>query len=186
MTGPATTDTEAGQQPPPVRSAAWRLVVGIAVAIRSGWRRLGHWNRAGGAGESGLARLVEVHALQSAGDAFVTVALAGSLFFSVSPGTARSRTALYLLIAMAPFAVVAPVLGPLLDRFRHGRRFAIAATMLARATLALVIGRALAGGGLSVSDTLALYPAALGVLVAQKTYTIARSAAVPRLLPEGM
>src|SRR3954471_7721596 len=138
MTGPATTDTEAGQQPPPVRSAAWRLVVVIAVAIRSGWRRLGHWNRAGGAGESGLARLVDVHALQTAGDAFVTVALAGSLFFSVSPGPARSRIALYLLIAMAPFAVVAPVLGPLLDRFAHGRRFAIAATMVVRATLALV------------------------------------------------
>lgn len=187
MTGPPTTETAAEQQPPQrVRSAGWELIVAIVQGIRSGWRRLRHWNQGEGAGESGLARLVEVHALQTAGDAFVTVALAGSLFFSVSPGTARSRIALYLLIAMAPFAVVAPVLGPLLDRFNHGRRFAIAATMLARATLALVIGHALSGDDISVTEALALYPAALGVLVAQKTYTIARSATVPRLLPPGM
>jgi MFS family permease len=90
--------------------------------------------------------------------------------------------ALYLLITMAPFAIVAPVLGPLLDRFRHGRRTAIAATMVARATLALVIGHNL-GGGMAA---LALYPAALGVLVAGKAYSIVRSAAVPRLMPPGL
>lgn len=166
-----------------VGRAIWRLLVAIAHAIRRAARWVGAWNRSRGAGESGLARLVEVHALQTAGDAFVTVALAGSLFFSVSPHTAKSRIGLYLIIAMAPFAVVAPVLGPLLDRFQHGRRYALAATMLARATLALVIGHALAGKHLTTTEALALYPAALGVLVAQKTYSIVRSAAVPRLLP---
>ena len=176
--------SEAGKREQPgVGSALLHLLRAFIRACRRGARRLGAWNRSRGAGESGLARLVEVHALQTAGDAFVTVALAGSLFFSVSPGTARSRIGLYLLIAMAPFAVVAPVLGPLLDRFRHGRRFALAATMVARATLALVIGHALAGKHLTTTEALALYPAALGVLVAQKTYTIVRSATVPRLLP---
>ena len=168
---------------PGVGAAVLHLLRAFIRACRRGTRRLGAWNRSRGAGESGFARLVEVHALQTAGDAFVTVALAGSLFFSVSPGTARSRIGLYLLIAMAPFAVVAPVLGPLLDRFRHGRRFALAATMVARATLALVIGHALAGKHLTTTEALALYPAALGVLVAQKTYTIVRSATVPRVLP---
>ncbi|HEX4654664.1 MAG TPA: MFS transporter [Mycobacteriales bacterium] len=176
-------DEPGGGQQPGVGHAIWRLLVAFAQACRHGARRLGAWNNSRGAGASGLARLVEVHALQTAGDAFVTVALAGSLFFSVSPGTARSRIGLYLLIAMAPFAVVAPVLGPLLDRFRHGRRFAIATTMVARATLALVIGHALAGKHLTPTEALALYPAAFGVLVAQKTYSIVRSAAVPRVLP---
>jgi len=37
-----------------------------------------------------------------------------------------------------------------------------------------------------VTQALTLYPAALGVLVASKSYGIARSAAVPRLVPEGM
>jgi MFS family permease len=186
MPGPTTATQEQSSPPPRVRSAAWLVVVAVASAVRGGWRRITEWNQGSGASRSGLARLVEVHALQTAGDAFVTVALAGSLFFEVPTNQARTRVGLYLLVAMAPFALLAPVLGPLLDRFRHGRRFALAATMLARATLALVIGRALAGGDLTTTEALALYPAALGVLVAQKTYSIARSATVPRVLPEGM
>ena len=173
-------------EPAAVGSAFVQFLRAIVHAIRAGLRRLSAWNRSSGAGESGLARLVELHAWQAAGDAFVTVALAGSLFFSVPTHQARTRVALYLIVAMAPFALLAPLLGPLLDRFRHGRRFALAATMLARATLALVIGHALAGKHLSTTEALALYPAALGVLVAQKTYAIARSAAVPRLLPQGL
>ena len=99
-----------------------------AVTAR-GVRRVTH---AKGAGESGLGRLIELHAVNTAGDAMVAVALANTLFFSVPTGEARGRVALYLLITMAPFAVMAPIIGPLLDRFRHGRRYAIAATMLAR------------------------------------------------------
>jgi hypothetical protein len=165
-----------------VARAVWHLIRAIARAIAHNWRRLMRWNRRGGAGTSGLAGLVELHAVQAAADAFVTVALAGHLFFEVPTGQARSRVGLYLLITMAPFAIVAPVLGPLLDRFRHGRRFALAATTIARLTLALVIGHNL-GGGMAA---LALYPAALGVLVAGKAYGIVRSAAVPRLMPPGL
>jgi hypothetical protein len=168
-------------------AALWGLLLAIARAIRRNVRRLRQWNRRGGAGTSGLAALVEVHALQSAGDATITVALAGSLFFSVPTHEARSRVALYLLITMLPFAVVAPVLGPLLDRFRRGRRIALAVTMLARAVLALAVGHALSHGDKpSVAQALTLYPAALGVLVASKAYGVARSAAVPRLVPAGM
>jgi MFS family permease len=166
--------------------ALWRLPVVVWTATRDSLRRLRQWNRRGGAGGSGLAALIETHALQSAGDATIAVALAGSLFFSVPTHEARSRVALYLLITMLPFAVVAPVLGPALDRFRHGRRLALAATMIIRALLALVIGRSLSGHAPSVEQALTLYPAALGVLVASKAYGIARSATVPRLVPEGM
>jgi MFS family permease len=173
-------------EPARVGSAFGQFLLAIVHLIRGGIRRLGAWNRSHGAAESGLARLVEMHAWQAAGDAFVTVALAGSLFFSVSASAARSRIAVFLIVTMAPFALLAPLLGPLLDRFQHGRRFALAATMLARATLALVIGHELAGKHLSTTEALALYPAALGVLVAQKTYAIARSAAVPRVLPQGL
>jgi MFS family permease len=99
------------------------------------------------------------------------------VFYSVPTDEARGRVALYLAITMAPFTVLAPVIGPLLDRLPHGRRAAMAAAMLARALLALIISGAVASGSLE------LYPAALGVLVASKAYGVVRSAVVPRLLP---
>ena len=167
---------------PGAARAIWHVVLAMVHGIVRVLRRLRRWNRRGGAGASGLAGLVELHAVQAAADACVTVALAGHLFFEVPSGQARSRVALYLVVTMAPFAVIAPILGPVLDRFRHGRRFALAATAVARGTLAIVIGHNL-GGGMAA---LALYPAALGVLVAGKAYGIVRSAAVPRLMPEGL
>ncbi|MER5433139.1 MFS transporter [Streptomyces sp. NPDC002588] len=130
-----------------------------------------------GAGESGLGKLIELHAVNGAGDVMITVALASTVFFSVPTDEARGRVALYLAITMAPFTVLAPVIGPLLDRLPHGRRAAMAASMLARALLALIISGAVATGSLE------LYPAALGVLVASKAYGVVRSAVVPRLLP---
>ncbi|MDQ1669834.1 MAG: hypothetical protein QOE40_1895 [Actinomycetota bacterium] len=142
-------------------------------------RRIRRVTHAHGAGESGLGRLIELHGVNTAGDAMVAVALANTLFFSVPTGEARGRVALYLLITMAPFAVMAPVIGPLLDRFRHGRRYAIAVTMLARAFCVWVLAGAIASADLS------LYPAAFGCLVASKAYGVTRSATVPRLLPEG-
>ncbi|MDQ6649846.1 MAG: MFS transporter [Actinomycetota bacterium] len=131
-----------------------------------------------GARTSGLAQLIELHAVHSAGDALIAVSLAGTLFFSVPVGQARGRVALYLLVTMAPFALVAPVVGPALDRLRHGRRWALAATMLGRAALAW--GMAHTAGGLQ------LYPAAFGVLVLSKAYGVSRSAVVPRLLPRAV
>ncbi|MFJ6786642.1 MFS transporter [Streptomyces angustmyceticus] len=139
-----------------------------------GLRRATH---AHGAGESGLGKLIELHAVNSAGDVMITVALASTVFFAVPTDQARGRVALYLAVTMAPFALLAPVVGPLLDRVPHGRRAAMAGSMLARALLALTMSGAVATGGLE------LYPAALGVLVASKAYGVVRSAVVPRLLP---
>lgn len=139
-----------------------------------GVRRATH---AHGAGESGLGKLIELHAVNSAGDVLITIALASTVFFSVPTDQARGRVALYLAVTMAPFVFLAPVIGPLLDRVPHGRRAAMASAMLARALLALMMSGAVASGGLE------LYPAALGVLVASKAYGVVRSAVVPRLLP---
>ncbi|MFD3516058.1 MFS transporter [Streptomyces sp. NPDC058657] len=139
-----------------------------------GIRRATH---AHGAGESGLGKLIELHAVNGAGDVLITIALASTVFFSVPTDEARGRVALYLAITMAPFTLLAPVIGPLLDRLPHGRRAAMAGAMLARALLAVAMSGAVATGGIE------LYPAALGVLVASKAYGVVRSAVVPRLLP---
>lgn len=130
-----------------------------------------------GAGESGLGKLIELHAVNGAGDVMITIALASTVFFSVPTDEARGRVALYLAITMAPFTLLAPVIGPLLDKLPHGRRAAMAGAMVARALLALVLS------GAVVTGSIELYPAALGVLVASKAYGVVRSAVVPRLLP---
>lgn len=130
----------------------------------------------GAGGEAGMKRLLDLHAASYAGDALITIGLAGTIFFSAATSEARSKVALYLLVTMVPFALLAPVVGPLLDHFRHGRRYALAATMLGRAFLAWLISDYINGFG--------LYPAAFGVLVLSRAYGVARSAAVPRLLPE--
>ena len=97
--------------------------------------------RAEGAGDSGLARLIELHAFNAAGDAAVAISLAGTLFFQVPTGEARGQVALFLGLTMLPFAIVAPLIGPFLDRFSHGRRWAIGATMAVRGVPLLGAGR---------------------------------------------
>jgi hypothetical protein len=46
------------------------------------------------------------------GDTLITIGLAGTIFFGVPTGEARGRVALYLLVTMVPFALLAPVVGP--------------------------------------------------------------------------
>ena len=109
--------------------------------------------------------------LSTGGDTLVTMALAGSLFFSISPGAARSKVALYLALTMAPFAVVAPWLGPLLDRSRSGRRTMVIASNAGRAIVCAFMAGHL--------DDLLLFPAAFAVLVLSKSYSVTKSALVP-------
>ncbi|SCL24935.1 Predicted arabinose efflux permease, MFS family [Micromonospora nigra] len=141
-------------------------------------RSAGRARARGAGGEVGMVRLFDLHALSCAGDTLIAIGLAGTIFFNVPLGEARSKVALYLLVTMVPFAMLAPVVGPLLDHFRHGRRYALATTMLGRAFLAWLISDYIHGFG--------LYPAAFGVLALSRAYGVARSAAVPRLLPEGL
>lgn len=141
-------------------------------------RTVGTARARGAANEIGMVRLFDLHALSCAGDTLIAIGLAGTIFFSAPLGEARSKVALYLLITMVPFALLAPVIGPLLDHFRHGRRYALATAMLGRAFLAFMISDHLHGFG--------LYPAVFGVLLLSRAYGVARSAAVPRLLPAGL
>jgi len=141
-------------------------------------RRVGSARAKGAANEIGMVRLFDLHAVSCAGDTLIAIGLAGTIFFTVPLDEARSKVALYLLVTMVPFALLAPVIGPVLDHFRHGRRYALATTMLGRAFLAWLISDNLHGIG--------LYPAVFGVLALSRAYGVARSAAVPRLLPEGI
>jgi MFS family permease len=149
-----------------------------AAAAGGAGRAVHRMTRASGAGRTGLANLIELTAAGNAGDAFVAVALAGTLFFNTSLTQARSQVAVYLLVTMAPFAVLAPFIGPMLDRVQHGRRYILAGTLLARGLLCWGMSAALH------QDAVTLFPAAFGVLILQKVYAVTKSAVTPRLLPD--
>ncbi len=158
-----------------IRRAGTATGRGASYTLRQA-RRASH---AEGAGDTGLYRLIELHAFNAAGDAAVAISLAGTLFFA-QPGEARGQVALFLGLTMLPFAVVAPLLGPFLDRFSHGRRWAIGSTMALRAFLCWLMADAVA------TQSIAMFPTALGVLVSSKAYGVARAATVPRLVPKDL
>jgi hypothetical protein len=170
---------------PQARRAGGRFASGLRSTGRAGastargtGRVIRRMTQASGAGRTGLDRVIELTAAGAAADAFVAVALAGTLFFSTSVDQARGRIALTLLITMAPFAVLAPFIGPMLDRVRDGRRYIMVGTLLARGLLCWGMA-----GAVQHSDTVTLLPAAFGVLVLQKAYGVTRSSVTPRVLP---
>jgi hypothetical protein len=124
-----------------------------------------------------FGRLAAVHALQAAGSGLIAISLAGSLFFSISPEAAKSRVLLYLLLTIAPFALVGPALSPLLDRGREARRTSVAIA---------AAGSAFACFGMARNvHNLWLFPLAFVVLVLAKLYGVARAALVPEIAASG-
>ncbi len=121
--------------------------------------------------EEAFFRLALTHAQVAAGDAMVTVSLAGTIFFTTSLNGARPRLVLSLLLTMAPFAVVAPFLGPAIDRSRGGRRLMIIGSAAGRAVVCLYMA--------TVVHSVLLYPCALVVLILSKAHAVAKSALVP-------
>src|SRR5260370_5156296 len=151
----------------------------VSAAAAGGAGRFVHrMSSASGAGRTGLSTLIELTAAGGIGDAFVAVALAGTLFFSTSVDQARGRAAVALLITIAPYAILAPFIGPLLDRVKQGNKFILMGTLLARGLLCWGMS-----GAVEYNDTLTLLPAEFGVLVLQKASVVPRAAVTPRLLP---
>jgi len=142
-----------------------------------GWRPLSKPPARAGAEAfhlSPFARLARSHAFGSAGDALVTIALANSLFFDLDPNDARWKVFLYLALTMAPLALVAPFIGPVLDRSKGGRRWMVVGAHGARGLVCLVM--------LNDLQSLLLFPEAFTVLALGKAYGVARSALVPTVV----
>jgi hypothetical protein len=123
-----------------------------------------------------FTRLARVHAFSVATDTLVTVSLAGTLFFSIPSGAARDKVALYLVLTMAPFAVVAPLVGPAIDRIRGGRRFMVVLASGLRALVCVFM--------VSHVNDLFLFPLAFLILVLGKAYGIAKAALVPTVVDD--
>jgi len=110
----------------------------------------------------------------AASDAVVAVALAGSLFFDIDPNAARWRVTAYLLFSLAPFAIVAPFIGPMIDRVRGGRRIVVVAIAAIKVLTCLVLTFHL--------DSWAVFPLGFLLLVLQKAYAVSRMAMVPSVV----
>ena len=115
-----------------------------------------------------------------AGETAMTLALADSLFLSISPDAARNKVILFLAVSMAPFAIVAPFVGPLVDRMRGGQRMVVLMVAILRAVVLI--------GMMQSLDSFALFPLAFASLVLAKTYSIAKSSLVPSTIsdPDGL
>lgn len=186
-----------GHQPEPERNSAAaprgpasgeRITVTRAAALRS--REMGsrmYWMvqraaTADGADKSGLTALTWPVVANFAVDAAMAVALANTLFFAAATGESKGRVALYLLITIAPFAVIAPLIGPALDRLQHGRRVALAASFALRTALAVLLVMNYDGATGSFPSWV-LYPCALAMMVFSKSFSVLRSAVTPRVMP---
>ena len=109
-----------------------------------------------------------------AGETTMAIALADSLFLSISPDAARTKVIMFLAVSMAPFAVVAPLVGPFIDRMRGGQRAVVILVGVLRAVVLLAMAKYL--------DSLTLFPLAFAALILGKTYAIAKSALVPSII----
>jgi MFS family permease len=169
-------------------AASERITVTRAAAMRS--REMGsrmYWMvqraaTADGADKSGLTALTWPVVANFAVDSAMAVALANTLFFAAASGESKSKVALYLLITIAPFAVIAPLIGPALDRLQHGRRVALALSFALRTVLAVLLIMNYDGATGSF-PSMVLYPCALAMMVLSKSFSVLRSAVTPRVMP---
>jgi hypothetical protein len=124
----------------------------------------------------GFRRLAQSHAGGVAGDTVVAMALAGTLFFSVPSTEARQNVALYLIITLAPFALLGPFLGAVFERFPGAYRGGLIAASALRAVVAIVMAIWL--------DSFFLFPLAFALLVLSRFHGISRSSVVPLVLDD--
>lgn len=111
-----------------------------------------------------------------AGDTLVAVALAGTLFFDVPSAEARDKVALYLMLTLAPFAIVAPVLTAVFGRRPGAYRAVLTAGAGLRGVLAVVMAFGL--------GTFWLFPIAFVMLVLSRLFGISKASMLPVALPE--
>ena len=110
----------------------------------------------------------------SAGDAAMTVALADSVLFSLDADAARSKVLLFLGISFVPFLFIAPLIGPVIDRMKGGRRFVVQLVAIVRIGVSVLMA--------FHADDLLLFPLAFVAMVMQKTYLVSKAALVPSVV----
>lgn len=126
---------------------------------------------------SALQRLKRTHSLMTAGETAMAIALADSLFLSVSPDAARGKIFLFLMVSMAPFVVISPLIGPRIDRLKGGHRMVVILVGIMRALVLVGISQVVKSK--EIIPSIGLYILVFSAMILGKTYAIAKSAIVP-------
>jgi hypothetical protein len=141
----------------------WQLalyaVAAAAAAVTHPIRKMWHSGNA-------IDRYALCHLTSAAGDSLLAISLADSVFFSLPVVEAKWRVVSYLGLTMLPLAVAAPLLVVPLDRAGPRRLISFLAAMVRGSIAFFVAGRL---------DTVALYPAALAILVAARVHGITKN-----------
>jgi hypothetical protein len=145
------------------RVPIWQLTLYALVAAASGVthpiRKM--WNSG-----NAIDRYALCHLTSAAGDSLLAISLADSVFFSLPVPEAQWRVVAYLGLTMLPLAVAAPLLVVPLDRAGPRRLISFLAAIVRAGIAFFVAGRL---------DTVALYPAALAILVAARVHGITKN-----------
>jgi hypothetical protein len=141
----------------------WQLALYAVVAAASGAT---HPIRKMWRSDNAIDRYALCHLTSAAGDSLLAISLADSVFFSLPVGQAQWRVVAYLALTMLPLAVAAPLLVVPLDRAGPRRLIALLAAVVRAGIAFFVAGRL---------DTVALYPAALTILVAARVHGITKN-----------
>jgi hypothetical protein len=141
----------------------WQLTLYALAAAASGVthpiRKM--WNSG-----NAIDRYALCHLTSAAGDSLLAISLADSVFFSLPVPEAQWRVVAYLGLTMLPLAVAAPLLVVPLDRAGPRRLISFLAAIVRAGIAFFVAGRL---------DTVALYPAALAILVAARVHGITKN-----------
>lgn len=121
-------------------------------------------------------RLAISYSANVAGDTLIALALANTLFFSVPTAQARTNVVAYLLVTVAPFAVIGPLLGSIFARFPGSYRVGLVMSSALRFLLAVVMIRA--------GSNFSLLIMAFFMLVLSRVHGISRSSVLPMALPQ--
>ncbi len=121
-----------------------------------------------------FGRLALVQVFMLAGDTLVTISLAGTLFLFIPTEQAKGKVLLYLVLTLAPLALVSPLLGRLIDRSRGARKAMVVCSAVGRTVLCPIMA--------SDTHSLLFFPEAFLVLVLSKLYLVTRGALVPEMM----
>ncbi|WP_084074684.1 MFS transporter [Demequina sp. NBRC 110052] len=137
----------------------------LATDLRSLWR------------SAGFRRLTVVRVLSQGGDGMFQLGIATAFFFDPTRGSSASEIALGFAVLLAPFTLVGPFVGPLIDRWQRQRILLWGS--VARLALTALICTLVAAG----APAWTLYTSALLTLSVNRFVLATMTAGLPRVVP---